>query len=75
MLICADVDCPKGALLRMHFIDFPTEGNLGTRGQTPVPLLTFLEEWNVQTDQATKCNNTLYAHVTTHVHWPYGSYG
>lgn len=38
VLICADVDRPKGALLRTRFIDFPTEGNCGTRGHTPVPL-------------------------------------
>lgn len=37
VLICADVDCPKGALLRTRFIDFPTEGNCGTRGHTSVP--------------------------------------
>lgn len=68
LLICTDVVCPWGALLNTRFIDFPTKGNCGTRGQTPTPLRRY-SHFNRNTmyngEQATKCNITMYSQCTS----------
>lgn len=58
-LICTDVDSPGGDIFfsfffsNTRFIDFPTEGNRGTRGHTPLPPQIFAPFRGNMTNAAT----------------------